>query len=51
MEQRVVLITERAYFTTVSGISRIQSLSIAGVGGLKVYFEPGGRIWAAPSRR
>ena len=43
MERRVVLISERAYSTTVNGIKRIESQSIPGVGLLKVYFEPGSR--------
>src|ERR1700730_12010715 len=47
MERRVVLISERAYSTTVSGISRIESQSIAGVGVLKVYFEPGADLGSA----
>ncbi|HUB10270.1 MAG TPA: efflux RND transporter permease subunit [Myxococcales bacterium] len=47
MERRVVIISERAYSTTVNGISRIESESIAGVGLLKVYFEPGADIGAA----
>src|SRR6201996_1641112 len=41
MERRVVFITERAYSTTVNGISRIESQSIPGIGMLKVYFQPG----------
>src|SRR3981081_3789048 len=41
MERRVVLISERAYSTTVSGISRIESQSISGVGVLTVCVEPG----------
>src|SRR5579862_6637810 len=47
MERRVVLISERAYSTTVNGISRIESQSIDGVGLLKVYFEQGADIGAA----
>ncbi len=47
MERRVVIISERAYSTTVGGISRIDSQSIAGVGVLKVYFEPGSDIGGA----
>src|SRR5258708_1371819 len=47
MERRVVLISERAYSTTVSGISRIDSQSIPGVGILKVYFEPGADLGSA----
>jgi multidrug efflux pump subunit AcrB len=41
MERRVVIISERAYSTTVNGIERIESQSIAGIGLLKVYFQPG----------
>ena len=36
MERRVVLISERAYSTTVNGIERIESQSIPGTGILKV---------------
>ncbi|HUB47440.1 MAG TPA: efflux RND transporter permease subunit [Acetobacteraceae bacterium] len=47
MERRVVFITERAYSTTVNGISRIESQSIPGIGLLKVYFQPGTDIGGA----
>jgi multidrug efflux pump subunit AcrB len=47
MERRVVLISERAYSTTVNGIERIESQSIPGVGLMKVYFQPGADIGAA----
>ena len=47
MERRVVLISERAMSTTVSGIARIESQSIPGIGLLKVYFQPGTDIGAA----
>ncbi len=47
MERRVVLISERAYSTTVNGISRIESQSIPGIGLLRVYFEQGTDIGAA----
>ena len=47
MERRVVLISERAYSTTVNGIERIESQSIPGIGMLKVYFQPGADIGAA----
>ncbi len=47
MERRVVLLSERAYSTTVDGISKIESQSIAGVGILKVYFEPGADVGGA----
>ena len=47
MERRVVLISERAYSTTVNGIDRIESLSIPGTGILKIYFQPGSDIGGA----
>src|SRR4029079_16445200 len=47
MERRVVLISERAYSTTVNGIERIESQSIPGIGLLKIYFQPGAEIGAA----
>ena len=47
MERRVVLISERAYSTTVNGIERIESQSIPGIGILKVYFQQGTDIGAA----
>src|SRR3954471_24022843 len=47
MERRVVLISERAYSTTVNGISRIESQSISGIGLLRIYFEDGTDIGAA----
>ncbi len=50
MERRVVLISERAYSTTVNGIARIESTSIPGVGFLRVYFQPGADIGSAISQ-
>src|SRR5512142_2048106 len=50
MERRVVIISERAYSTTVNGISRIESQSIPGIGILKIYFQPGTEIGAAISQ-
>jgi multidrug efflux pump subunit AcrB len=47
MERRVILISERAYSTTVNGIERIESQSIPGVGLMKIYFQPGADIGAA----
>jgi len=47
MERRVVLISERAYSTTVNGIERIESNSIPGIGLMKIYFQPGTDIGAA----
>jgi multidrug efflux pump subunit AcrB len=41
MERRVVTISERALSTTVNGIEHIESLSINGVGLIKIYFRPG----------
>ena len=47
MERRVVFISERAMSTTVSGVSRIDSQSMTGLGILKVWFEPGSDIGGA----
>ncbi len=47
MEERMILISERAYSTTVNGISRIESESIAGTGLIKIYFHQGESIAAA----
>ena len=47
MEKRVVLISERGLSSTVDGISRIESRSIAGLGLIKVYFQPGVSIGSA----
>jgi multidrug efflux pump subunit AcrB len=47
MERRMVLISERAYSTTVNGIEHIESESMLGVGLLKVYFQPGADIASA----
>ena len=47
MERRVVLLSERAYSSTVGGISKIESQSLSGVGLLKLYFEPDADIGAA----
>jgi multidrug efflux pump subunit AcrB len=47
MERRVVFISERAMSTTVSGISRIDSQSMTGLGVLKVWFEAGSDIGGA----
>src|SRR3954469_23558531 len=47
MERRVVLISERAFSTTVNGIERIESQSIPGIGMLKVYFQPDAEIGSA----
>ncbi|MCU1279257.1 MAG: acriflavin resistance protein [bacterium] len=47
MERRIVLISERAYSTTVNGIERIESNSIPGIGLMHIYFQPGTDIGAA----
>jgi multidrug efflux pump subunit AcrB len=46
-ERRLVIISERAYSTTVDGIEHIESESMLGIGVLKVYFQPGTDIGAA----
>lgn len=47
MERRMVTISERAMTTTVSGIEHIESISLAGVAAIRVYFQPGTKIEAA----
>ncbi len=47
MERRIVLITERAYSTTVNDIEHIESESIEGLGLEKIYFHPGTDIGSA----
>lgn len=47
MERRIVLITERAYSTTVNDIEHIESESIEGLGLEKIYFQPGTDIGSA----
>src|ERR1700743_3011669 len=47
IEKRVTFLSERAYSTTVNGISKIESQSIPGIAILKIYFEPGSDIGAA----
>jgi multidrug efflux pump subunit AcrB len=47
VERRVVIISERAYSTTVDGISRIESQSTAGIGILKIYFDQDADIGGA----
>jgi multidrug efflux pump subunit AcrB len=47
MERRVVIISERAYSTTVNGIERIESHCIPGIGLVKVYFQEGTDIGAS----
>jgi multidrug efflux pump subunit AcrB len=41
MERRVVFLTERAFSTTVGGITNIESTAVPGIGLLRVYFENG----------
>src|SRR4051812_21917042 len=47
MERRVVLVSERAYSTTVNGVDHIESLSIPGQGIIKIYFQQGTDIGGA----
>jgi membrane fusion protein, multidrug efflux system len=50
MERRIVLITERAYSTTVNDIEHIESESIEGLGLEKIYFQPATSIGSAIAR-
>ncbi len=47
MERRVTFISERGISTSVSGVSRIDSQTIAGTAVLRIYFEPGSDIGGA----
>ncbi len=47
MEKRVTFLSERAYSSSVNGISKIESQSINGISMLKIYFEQGSDIGAA----
>jgi len=49
MERRVVFLTERAFSTSVNGITNIESTSIPGIGLLRIYFEQGTDIGEAIS--
>lgn len=46
-EKRVTLYSERSITTTVNGVAKIESVTMAGVGLVKVYFQPGINIGAA----
>jgi multidrug efflux pump subunit AcrB len=47
MERRVILTSERAYSTTIGGISSIESDSITGLGIIRIYFEKGTDLGSA----
>ncbi len=47
VERRMVIISERAYSTTVNDMEHIESESMEGLGILKVYFQPDADIGAA----
>jgi multidrug efflux pump subunit AcrB len=50
VERRMVLISERAYSTTVNGIEHMESESINSLGILKIYFHPGSDVGSAISQ-
>ncbi len=47
MERRVIIISERAFSSTVNGISKIESQSIPGIGLLRISFQPDADIGSA----
>jgi multidrug efflux pump subunit AcrB len=47
MESRVIIINERAFSTTVQGVSQMESQSLPGIGILRVYFQAGTDIGSA----
>ncbi|MGY3805139.1 efflux RND transporter permease subunit [Pigmentibacter ruber] len=50
VEKRVIFLAERAYTTTVNGISKLESTSIQGLGIQRIYFEEGTDIGSAISQ-
>lgn len=50
MEKRVVIISERAYSTTVNGIERIESECIPSTGLVKIFFQAGTDLGTAISQ-
>ena len=47
MERRIVTVSERAMTTTVNDIEHIESQSLAGLGVIKIFFQPGASVDAA----
>jgi CzcA family heavy metal efflux pump len=47
MERRVVVLSERAFSTTVNGIEHMESSSFAGIGMVRVYFHAGATVAGA----
>src|ERR1700710_2425407 len=50
IETRIVAINERAFSTTVQGISKIESQSLPGIGNIRVFFEEKTEIGTAVSQ-
>jgi multidrug efflux pump subunit AcrB len=47
MEKRVLLVTERAFTTSVNDIEHMESQAMYGVGVIRVFFQPKAKIEAA----
>jgi multidrug efflux pump subunit AcrB len=47
MERRVLLVTERAFTTSVNDIEHMESQAMVGIGLTRIYFQPGAKIEAA----
>src|SRR3989441_9795627 len=47
MQNRIVTVTERAFTSSVNGIEHIESVSLRGVAGTRLYFHPNVPIAAA----
>ncbi|MCU1280533.1 MAG: acriflavin resistance protein, partial [bacterium] len=47
MQNRVLLVAQRGYSTTVDGVEHMEAEAILGIGIVKVYFSPGTNIGSA----
>src|SRR5436309_3786318 len=47
MQNRVLLVSQRGYSTTVDGIEHMEAEAILGIGIVKIYFSPGTNVNAA----
>src|SRR5260370_25457279 len=44
VESRIVFLNERVLTPSVNGIEHIESQSLSGVGGIRLYFQPGSNV-------
>src|SRR3954451_22096095 len=50
VETRIVFVNERILTASVNGIEHIESQSLVGVGGIRIYFRPGGSVAEAEAQ-